>query len=1270
MCKISVSLLFMVAVYALFSASAAQATAADLDVQAATPVCDSITGDTTWNAAGSPYVIECFGFAVEQGATLTLEPGVTVVGKAHNIDLEIKGHLQAVGTVEQPIVFTSQQDTAPNQWLGLRVDGGTVLLRHVIVRYGYDNLSVRNVSAGEVRIEGSRIEAASRYGVDSLGSRIVISNTEFLNINDQTFSRPLVVDAGDVGNLTDIRLEGNIQNRIQVRPSALAANATWRAQNGMQAYELEGQVAVNPGVTLAIAPGVTVMGGGNGAFAVKGRLEAVGTADAPILFTSVQNTGPSQWDGINFDGGQGVFRHVTVRYAFSNIYAINDTTLEVRDSILSKGGSDGLMVRSNSTATIVCSDLTDNSFAGIRLDGSANATVVGSAFTGNGNYGVHNTTQNVVDARYNWWGDPSGPGGVGPGTGNAVTEKVQYAPWLQAKRCLNPQEGYWDFGGVRIWADAFDAQGDTVTATGNVRLGAKATDKPYIAVAGSATFPLNPSADSKLTILGASLLAEQLSLGAGVFQVDQDCVMAGTFVPMILIKGSSLLTLRVTEMNARLCAKATSPPGLYGQGTIPIGFLPNNLGKQVALDFRFVEEQGAFHWHGGATADVTVIFAGGTYSATFTLDDTGLLAPAVRLELPKISDKGLSLEIKDLRIGLDGKLGGSIADFTLDLVAFKLGVKKPAIDGNRIQAANISVAVKPELSGLKEVRVAGSLTGLTIDDSGLHVEGGGFDLAFKVSDIGIAGKANFAPEAATGAYIVKMDAEVQTPDFQIAAGVTLALLNQQAQVQRILVAIQALPPNAPTVLIEPMSQLYLYKVQGELTLTEARRVIEAGVKAKSLVALGKQSLLEASATLTANWHPEHYLKLAGTAQVLKRSLGKASLLFTPTSIWLQGDLGIREEKVILAALLKGGMGLDKECEFTAVLQVEGETTIKASAVFVAVPPWDVTARLGGTVGKHKYQATKQWGLRGYGEFPLVGKGWVWVGFSPGSGTQVGTGDGSDIYRPIWPTEAMAATADGINPQLLAPGISPAVAGDPRVYAQQQAAIGEFTIGAATEFLLVEYLPTGAGMNAPALQLTRPDATLFAPQVTETSLEHNARYYTVSNPAQGRWQVTAAPGAYVSVLATDPQPVVKSAAVARQGSGYRIDYEITDDDPLGEAEVWIEVIAPPEGNNSGQQVIIDARSGQDGTGCPRTAQVAASQVPLSDELSAAASIVWTPTRLASGAYQVRLVVSNGVHTIIHDVGTIDWQDTTPPTAASQPAGKNHRRRCALPALGTL
>ncbi len=50
---------------------------------------------------------------------------------------------------------------------------------------------------------------------------------------------------------------------------------------------------------------------------------------------------------------------------------------------------------------------------------------------GNTGYGVRNTHSTIIsNAISNWWGDPSGPGGVGPGTGDEVSTYVDFDPWL------------------------------------------------------------------------------------------------------------------------------------------------------------------------------------------------------------------------------------------------------------------------------------------------------------------------------------------------------------------------------------------------------------------------------------------------------------------------------------------------------------------------------------------------------------------------------------------------------------------------------------------------------------------------------------------------------------------------------------------------------------------------------------------------------------------------------------------------------------------------
>lgn len=52
-------------------------------------------------------------------------------------------------------------------------------------------------------------------------------------------------------------------------------------------------------------------------------------------------------------------------------------------------------------------------------------------FIGAGEWGIDNQNENgAIDARYNWWGDASGPGGSGPGNGVKLRGNILFEPWL------------------------------------------------------------------------------------------------------------------------------------------------------------------------------------------------------------------------------------------------------------------------------------------------------------------------------------------------------------------------------------------------------------------------------------------------------------------------------------------------------------------------------------------------------------------------------------------------------------------------------------------------------------------------------------------------------------------------------------------------------------------------------------------------------------------------------------------------------------------------
>ena len=74
--------------------------------------------------------------------------------------------------------------------------------------------------------------------------------------------------------------------------------------------------------------------------------------------------------------------------------------------------------------------------SGIHVDSAVDSTKVHVNFnnivgnTGTGVYGVSNGGSGTLDAKNNWWGIGTGPSGVGSGSGDAVSDYVDYIPWL------------------------------------------------------------------------------------------------------------------------------------------------------------------------------------------------------------------------------------------------------------------------------------------------------------------------------------------------------------------------------------------------------------------------------------------------------------------------------------------------------------------------------------------------------------------------------------------------------------------------------------------------------------------------------------------------------------------------------------------------------------------------------------------------------------------------------------------------------------------------
>ena len=112
----------------------------------------------------------------------------------------------------------------------------------------------------------------------------------------------------------------------------------------------------------------------------------------------------------------------------------------VKNCDISGNAGTGLMIAESSWAggipegnNVIGNNIKNNA-EGIRLAGTIG---LGNEFhfnniEGNTVFGINNLSPSEVDATLNWWGDPSGPRDVGPGTADAVSDNVDFDPWLTA----------------------------------------------------------------------------------------------------------------------------------------------------------------------------------------------------------------------------------------------------------------------------------------------------------------------------------------------------------------------------------------------------------------------------------------------------------------------------------------------------------------------------------------------------------------------------------------------------------------------------------------------------------------------------------------------------------------------------------------------------------------------------------------------------------------------------------------------------------------------
>lgn len=342
----------------------------------------TLTSDTTWTLAGSPYTVTG-EVIVGAAATLTVEAGVTVRFNTY-CGLTVNGRLVAVGTGALPITFTtSAANPTRGAWDGISIAGVSTapisgsVLDHVVIEFGGYNDANLRLGYASATVSNSTIQYSGGAGIRGYAGGVVdVSSTSFVTNDgyaidlDDGSMNPTFAALTGTGNGTTARPD---LNAIALGGGTLSGVHTWPAA-GLR-YEVTGDVIVAAGARLVVAPGVEVRFATYTGIRANGTLTAVGTATLPIIFSGINGV-RGAWDGIAVDGlvdapnTTSAFDHVLIDYGGYNDanLTLSYATVPVTNSVIRNSDGDGIRGYTGAVVNVSDTTFTGNLGYAIHLD--------------------------------------------------------------------------------------------------------------------------------------------------------------------------------------------------------------------------------------------------------------------------------------------------------------------------------------------------------------------------------------------------------------------------------------------------------------------------------------------------------------------------------------------------------------------------------------------------------------------------------------------------------------------------------------------------------------------------------------------------------------------------------------------------------------------------------------------------------------------------------------------------------------------------------------
>lgn len=352
-----------------------------------------------WDYAEIPYLVQD-DVVIAPDAMLSIDPGTEIQFTNLAADLRVDGALWAVGSVSQPIRFTSlNRKPAPGSWGGIyfnsSINNAITRLQHCVVEYGGSNFASHTQGSmvfcdgASPTLENCVFQFSNNDGIWIKNGapsviRPVLQNNKGAAVQIFPSAFPWIQNAAAVANRF---------NAIKIAGGSWTGSGEW-GEPGIP-YLIAEDVEIAPEARIAIAKGNTIQFNFlSSDLIVRGRLDAIGSEALPILFTSSQPVpGKGNWGALVFHpGASGHIRQAVVEYGGSyfasggldsqfRLLAGADVAIEnltLRDSV-----NYGMIIEATG-GTFTNLTVEGNLRGGIRGDQGAMVEITASRFAKNG----------------------------------------------------------------------------------------------------------------------------------------------------------------------------------------------------------------------------------------------------------------------------------------------------------------------------------------------------------------------------------------------------------------------------------------------------------------------------------------------------------------------------------------------------------------------------------------------------------------------------------------------------------------------------------------------------------------------------------------------------------------------------------------------------------------------------------------------------------------------------------------------------------------------